>query len=302
MLSVLIPTLRFDPSSLVHTLHTQLQRDGIPFEIRIADDAVDSPMGQVHKSLMAQYPCVHAVIRDSNLGAFANRKMLAKDAQYPRLLFLDEDALIPDDFIRRYRKAIEEHGNVVLGGARFPASAPDNPHLHLRWKVGVKRESPSAIIRQRTPYAGFVTCNFIIDAEVITKLSQHPEVRGYGHEDTMMGYDLHYAFIPVVHLDNPIGHAQIDSTAIYLQKTRTAVANLARLIRAGKIDEDVTLYRFFRRIEKSGTTKLLAGYIKRNSQRIERTLSRANPPLRLFDLYKLGWLCEELNQNPKRKT
>ncbi len=296
MLSVLIPTLRYDPSELVATLHHQLVQNRIPFEIRVSDDAPDSPMGEVHARLMKRFPECRAVIRPSNLGAFGNRMALANEAAYDRLLYIDEDAVVTDGFIKRYQTHIEKKGNVVLGGASFSSTPPSSPLLHLRWKVGVKRESTKAALRQQNPYAGFITCNFIIDAEVMKNLPKHPEVIGYGHEDTMMGYDLRYAFVPLTHIDNPIGHAQLDDAQVFLQKTRTAIANLARLITAGKIDEDVTLYKYYRKLQTSGTTRILASYVTRNNAQMCARLSRANPPLRVYDLYKLGWLSAEMKR------
>ncbi len=291
MLSVLIPTLRYDPTQLVSALHHQLTDAGIPFEIIVADDAPDSPMGGVHTQLMTQFPKCRALIRETNLGAFDNRMALANDAAYGRLLFLDEDAVLPDQFIHRYLEHIKTKGNVVLGGSRFDSKTPNNPALHLRWKVGKKRESTPARIRQRDPYSRFITCNFIIDADVMRVLPKHDEISGYGHEDTMMGYDLRYAFVPLVHVDNPIGHAQLDDAEVFLRKTRTAVSNLARLIAAGMIDEDVKLYKYYRRVETTGMKGVLAAYVQSNSARMEARLSRSNPPLRLYDLYKLGHLC-----------
>lgn len=297
MISVLIPTLRFDPSALVTELHRQLTAKSLPFEICIADDAPDSPLEDVHQTLCKSLNHVRAIIREKNLGAFDNRRILAEEAVYDRLLFLDEDAIVDASFVERYEPHFKEKGNVIQGGARFDAEKPANKTHHLRWKVGRQRESAPAVKRQENPYAGFVTCNFIIDKGVILKLPRHREITGYGHEDTMMGYDLKYAFIPIVHVDNPIGHAQIDNAETYLAKTRKAVANLAGLIRAGKVDEDVRLYGFYKKILKTGSGRILGKYVYKNNDTIVKRLSRENPPLRLFDLYKMGWLFYEINRD-----
>ncbi len=296
MVSVLIPTLRFDPTELVTELHRQLRATSLPFEICIADDAPDSPLEGVHQTLCKSLNHVRAVIRQKNLGAFDNRRLLAEEAIYDRLLFLDEDAIVDTAFIERYVPHIKESGNVIQGGARFAGEKPADITHHLRWKVGKQRESAPAAKRQETPYARFVTCNFITDKAVMLKLPRHNEIKGYGHEDTMMGYDLKYAFIPIVHIDNPIGHSQMDDAETYLAKTRKAVANLAGLVRAGKIDEDVRLYGFYKKIKKTGSGKVLGKYVYKNNEAIIKKLSRENPPLRLFDLYKMGWLFHEINR------
>ncbi|MCH8546309.1 MAG: glycosyltransferase [Cryomorphaceae bacterium] len=296
MISVLIPTYRFDPTVLVNELHRQLTVTGLSFEICIADDAPDSPLSNEYQDLCHSLHHVRASIREVNLGAFENRRRLAEDAVYDRLLYLDEDAIIDATFIQRYTTHFKEKGNVVQGGARFAKEKPSNKTHHLRWKVGKQRESSHADKRQSNPYAGFITCNFIIDKHVLLKLPRHKEIKGYGHEDTMMGYDLKYAFVPIVHIDNPIGHLQMDDAETYLIKTRKGVANLARLIKAGKVDEDIRLYRFYKKIKKTGSGKLLATYVYNNNDAIVRKLSKENPPLRLFDLYKMGWLFYEVNQ------
>ena len=289
MLSVLIPTLNYDPGKTVQSLHRQLLDAGIVFEIRIADDDPESEMGGKYAALETLESVVTA-IRPTNLGRFDNRAALAREAQYPRLLFLDEDVLVPSDFIAKYHMYIDS-SNAVFGGMMYSSLPPDDSAKHLRWKYGKKREAWNASMRNQSPYARLMTCNFLISRDAFLKLPRHDELRGYGHEDTMMGYDLKYAFVEVIHIDNPVTHEQIDDAGDFIRKTDEGLANLFRLISAGKVDEEVRLYKLYNKLKKSGLTGIPATYVKRNFKGIVRRLSRENPPLRLFDLYKLGVLC-----------
>ncbi|MCC5916552.1 MAG: glycosyltransferase [Cryomorphaceae bacterium] len=288
MVSVLIPTLRYLPEELVTNLVRQFQSLNIRFEIRIADDDPDSDLDY---GRITRHEQVNVVIRTNNLGRFSNRMALAKSSQYKTLVFLDEDAQIDDHFVSRYAPFFSDtNKNVVFGGVKYDEVMP-KPTYHLRWKVGVKREMASASIRNKTPYARLMTCNFLVPKDVFLKLPNHPELKGYGHEDTMMGYDLRYAFADVKHIDNPIRHAQLDDAETFLRKTGEAVANIQRLIAVGKIDEEVRLYRVYAKLRKGGMASVVGKYVHQNSDRMLRKLLRPNPPLRLLDLYKLGLLC-----------
>jgi glycosyltransferase involved in cell wall biosynthesis len=289
MLSVLIPTLNYNPGVAVRSLHRQLSDAGVDFEIRVADDDPKSTMRSVYAEL-EKLNGVMTTIRSNNLGRFDNRIVLAREAQYTRLLFLDEDVVVPDDFIAKYSMFIDS-AIAVFGGMEYSTLPPGESVKHLRWKYGKKREAWNASVRNQTPYSRLMTCNFIISKDVFLNLPRHDELQGYGHEDTMMGYDLKYAFVEVKHIDNPVTHEQIDDAGDFIRKTNEGLANLYRLIAAGKIDEDVRLYKLYNRLKKSGLTRIPAKYVERNHKGIMRRLSKENPPLRLFDLYKLGTLC-----------
>lgn len=293
MLSILIPTYGFLPQQLVIDLAGQLKQRSFNWEIIVTEDA-SGKLEQIDcESINSIHPNVQCHILDQNLGRFAHRQFLARSAKYSRLLFIDDDAVMPEDFILKYEPYISSKA-AVFGGMTYADTMPTDTDRHLRWKVGKKKEQIPARIRNEAPYARLQTCNFLIDKAVMLNLPSHKEISGYGHEDTMMGYDLRYAFVEVLHIDNPIEHSYIELSDVFMEKTEEAVGNLARLIKAGKIDEDVTLYRVYTKLKKTGMHRVLKWYVYNNRIPLLARLFRANPPLVLFDIYKLGILTKKL--------
>ncbi len=57
----------------------------------------------------------------SNIGRSAIRNLLAKDANYDLLLFLDADVIpVKDDFISKYITAFTESTQLIFGGGQLP--------------------------------------------------------------------------------------------------------------------------------------------------------------------------------------
>ena len=109
----------------------------------------------------------------------------------------------------------------------------------------------------------------------------------YGHEDTLFGLELKYRNIDIMHIDNPAYHMGIDSGADFMEKTATAVDSLAQLIQAGKIDEDITLFRVYRILQKSGIHMILRLFHAVFGIGIKKGLAAGYLPLFFFDLFKL---------------
>jgi glycosyltransferase involved in cell wall biosynthesis len=295
MLSILIPTYKYVPEPLVRALVIQLKKVSFSWEIIVSDDCSGTPSENDFQVLSSIHPAVRFNILSENRGRFENRRSLAQLAKYDRLLYLDDDAVLDESFIEIYSSWISKK-ETVFGGMKYAERIPEDPKLHLRWKVGKKREEIPARLRNEKPYAGIQTCNFMISKEAMLALPQHKEIYGYGHEDTMMGYDLRYAFVPVVHIDNAIGHSKLDTADVFLEKTSQAVKNLARLIKAGKVDENIRLYQFYSRLQKTRTTGLLRWYGRQRAGNIIHSLLKPNPSLYLFDWYKLALLCVEVEK------
>lgn len=295
MLSVLIPTYKYVPEPLVRALVQQLKGVNFAWEIIVSDDCSGTPGEIDFQILKSLHPAVSYIIAAENQGRYENRRALAQQAKFDRLLYLDDDAVLDNDFIEKYTPWVSKK-EVVFGGMKYAGSMPQDPQLHLRWKVGKKREEIPARLRNEQPYAGIQTCNFMIDKSVMLALPQHQEIVGYGHEDTMMGYDLRYAFVPVMHIDNAIGHSKLDTAAVFLEKTGQAVQNLARLIKAGKVDENIRLYQFYSRLQKTHTAGLLRWYGRQRAQQIIQALLKPNPSIYLFDWYKIALLCVEVER------
>lgn len=289
MISILIPTFNFDPSDTVKELQSQCYELDISFEILIADDDPDSQMESVYNELQ-KLDHVTATINPRNLGRRENRDYLATKARYEYLLFLDEDAVITRrSFIKNYISVLKP-GLVLCGGVDYCPTLPYREKKKLRYRYGLRSEVKAAADRNSSPYSSFITFNFLISKDIYLRLPRHQEIVGYGYEDTMMGYDLKYMFVPILHIDNTACHSQIDSNEVFLKKTREALQNLSRMISTGKIDEDIRLYKVFTRVRSVGFHVVLRLLYTLIGKAIENQISTSNPALWVFDIYRLMYL------------
>jgi len=113
MLSILIPTYHYDVSSLVKALHKQCKSCHIAFEILVFDDASKSHLNKGNETINALDYCTFRVL-PNNLGRSAIRNLLATQAQYNTLLFIDAGTFPKhDNFIERYlsvKNKIKKYG------------------------------------------------------------------------------------------------------------------------------------------------------------------------------------------------
>jgi glycosyltransferase involved in cell wall biosynthesis len=219
MLSILIPIYNQDITQLVQILHQQATQVDVPFEIRAYDDGSTSSWKKKNTSIQ-NLPGVIYQELSHNLGRAAIRNKLAEEALFPYLLFLDDDAkIILPDFITNYIDTFTKHP-VVVGGRRYSKRKPERKK-HLHWKYGWKKEQPAK--------NAFHSNNFLIEKKVFESIRFNEKIQGYGHEDTLFGWQLDQAGIPVYHIDNPVQPTGLENTTIFLQKQAQAASNLAWL-------------------------------------------------------------------------
>ena len=293
MLSVCIPIFNQDVSELTQVLHNQAMHLGIEAEILLLDDASREAIREENRKL-ASLPLVRYEELEENIGRSRIRNNLSKKARYPLLLFLDCDvAPVHNDFLKRYLEAGKD-GSVVCGGHLYQDKTPEQPFL-LHWLAGSVREARDATTRQMHPYSSFMTASFLLPAATIYELPFNEEINGYGHEDTLYGFQLKLKQIPVKHIDNPVMHNGLEQTDVFLEKTRHAMANLRRvyeltdshkdfrnMVKVLKTCENITKWRL------NGLLRLLYGLSKKQ---IYRHLCGNSPRLWMLDIYKLCHIC-----------
>lgn len=294
MLSVLIPVRNWPLKDLVESLSLQLEQSGHPYEILIGDDGSDPEHSASNQQLEA-IPGVHFFCHNTALGRSANRNFLARQAHYPMLLFLDGDAaVVHPNFIENYLQMADDH-SVICGGTGYTITRPTNPDHLLRWKYGRAREEKTAAVRQIHPWNSFSTFNFLIPSNLFSTIGFDESISGYGHEDTLFGYQLKTSKIPVTHLDNQLLHIGLESASQFLEKSRDSVRNLANLYLMGKImEEDARRNKLIRSwlvIKHFGARKIVTWLFRLIRKQIEKNLIGKRPSLLLFDLYKLGLIC-----------
>jgi glycosyltransferase involved in cell wall biosynthesis len=294
MLSVLIPVFNFDVRDMVYAVSSQTVKLNIPFEIIVIDDASHDDFKILNREV-SSYTGVNYYEEKKNLGRSKIRNKLADLALYNNLLFLDCDSKIKkEDFIKRYLKKIDS-GSVIYGGREYEYIDPKDGKYKLHWLHGIKREQVPAIVRAEVPNKSFMTNNFIITKEAFNKVRFNESIKGYGHEDTLFGYDLAGCDIMVRHIDNPVIHMGLESNEEFLRKTKEGIKNLKKIMsingNAKKLIKDITLLFYYKKIKDLRLDGFIRYIYAKNEYRLRKNLLSKKPSLILFDLYKLGYLC-----------
>ncbi|NNK88389.1 MAG: glycosyltransferase [Flavobacteriaceae bacterium] len=290
MISILIPTYDRDAVSLVSALEKQALKAGIQFELICIDDGSFSHHNERNQSINSMTNCKF-IENKSNLGRNANRHLLAKQAQYKWLLFLDADTMPKtDDFIKNYLDVLNEDYDAFFGGFAYHDQPPGKDHL-LRYTFGKHREEVPADERNKKPFKVIISANFLIKKEVFLSVNRAEMKNLYGL-DYLFGALLKQNDFKVYHIDNEVFHQGIDNNSEYLEKTRKAVETLNYISRSKRLEQhEISLLRAKKLIERLGLTKTTTWLYKKFESRLEMNLRGNKPSMLCFDLYRLGYLC-----------
>ncbi len=298
MLSICIPVYNYDVRMLVKSLHIQALSLAVPVEIVVIDDASNEEYRKLNREI-AEYDLVRYELLPVNAGRSRIRNILAHKAHYNWLIIMDCDSATPDElFLKRYLE--ETNGNaVVCGGRTYLDEAPaDDTFLH--WHYGNKREVRTVEKRSENPHQSFMTNNFMVPKSIIMQIPFNENIKGYGHEDTLFGYELMKKGIPVKHIDNPLLHVGLQGHDEFLEKSREGIKNLAfinnYLEDGNELEKMVKLLTWHKRIKRLRLCGLFALFFTLAAKPIEKNLSGRRPSLLLFDLYKLSYFCKNRNQ------
>jgi cellulose synthase/poly-beta-1,6-N-acetylglucosamine synthase-like glycosyltransferase len=294
MVSVLIPVYNYEMSELVNELHSQLIKALVDFEILLIDDASEEYFKLKNRSL-TKLSNVSYTEEKVNLGRSKIRNKLAEISKYDSLIYLDCDSQVVDsEFINNYLRHADKHP-VVYGGRIYDLNNPVTSNYKLHWLYGYKREQWPAKVRNQEPNKSFQTNNFMIAKKVLLSIGFNENIIGYGHEDTLFGYELQKRGINILHIDNTVIHMGLESNEEFLRKTREGIKNLKRIMRINgnekRLERDITILGFYKKIDKIKLTGAIEYFYKRYEHRLRKNLLSANPNLMLFDLYKLGYMC-----------
>lgn len=294
VLSICIPIYQLDLHPLVSALQAQMAGLFRPVELLLMDDGSGEKWRSLNADL-AEQPHTRLIFLPANVGRAAIRNRLAEAAQQPYLLFLDNDAeLVRPDFLARYLAALEAQPKaaVICGGRVYAAHPPEAAYL-LHWRYGHARESLSAEQRQQQPHRSFMTNNFLIRRDLLLDVRFDERLRQYGHEDTLFGFRLAQRTVPMLHIDNPVQHGELETNATFLRKTEQGIENLVRIWRDFDLppgfEETVTLLRAYRRLRRAGL--LLRGAYGLLRPWLQVRLLAGTAPMRGFDAYKLLYLA-----------
>ncbi len=304
-LSLLIPVYDYDIIALVSSMKSAFGKVPEFTEILIGDDGSSAEFREKYKSLEDEN--VRVITSNKNIGRAAIRNRLALEASGDFLLFIDADTMLPgtaEAYMQKWMPMLQI-SRVLNGGILYHDSPPGDPDKYLRWKYGKKKEQRKAAERNNHPHAGFSTFNVIIAKSVFSKIRFNEELKQYGHEDTLMGYQLKKAGIGVLHIDNGLYHEGLESNKDFLAKTKLGIENLSKLydnVTDKKAFSDtVDLLRHYNRLRFFRLTLVLAGLFIRFRDKMEIRLDSNKISLKLFGFYKISMFCTFREIHGRRK-
>lgn len=294
-ISLLIPVCNYDIVALVHSMRGAFEKVPEFCEILIGDDASSPEFKTKLQALEGNG--VRVISSDKNIGRAAMRNKLAMEATGNYLLFIDADMMLPgtaESYLLKYIAAIGKE-QVISGGVIYSGSPPGDPDKLLRWKYGKWREEKKASERNKRPHTDFSTFNVMIAKSVFSKIRFYEDLKQYGHEDTLLSYQLKTAGINILHIDNNLLHEGIESNREYLDKVKLSVENLSMLF--DKVTDKksfcdtLTMLRSYRRIRFFHLTLLLARVFIRYRERMEMSLESGNGSNYFFIFYRMSMFC-----------
>jgi glycosyltransferase involved in cell wall biosynthesis len=305
-ISLLIPVFDYDLIALVYSMKSAMGKVPEFCEIVIGDDGSSAEYHKKYRSLETEN--VKVISSKKNIGRAAIRNKLALEAKGDFLLFIDADVMLPgtaEAYILNWLPYMN-NSRVICGGTLYHDSAPGDPDKLLRWKYGKWREQKSAAERNKHPHAGFSTFNVIIEKSVFEIIRFNEELKQYGHEDTLLGYQLKKAGIDILHIDNGLMHEGLETNRDFLNKTKLGIENLSKLYdkvtdkRA--FSDTVLMLRIYNNLKFFGMTRILAAIFIKFRDRMEIRLDSSDISLFLFAFYKMSMFCTYREIHNRKKT
>ncbi len=280
-------------TDLVLEIINQGRNIDVPFEVRVYDDGSTFETKKINRRL-AVYPEVVYVELSENVGRAAIRNKMGQESKYKYLLFLDADSkIISHCFLKDYLD-VAIHNCVLCGGTAYQPQKPLEQERWLRWFYGTKREAISA--EERNIAKGFIITsnNFLIEKEIFDQVSFREELKGYGHEDTLLGYDLFQRGIEIKHINNPLEHTGLENAQVFIEKTKLALDNLKTISKMLAENEmafslQMRFLQKYYKITKIIPPSLLRLFYVVCRLFIERNLRGNYPRLFLLDVYKVTY-------------
>ena len=291
MISVLIPIFNYNTTTLVASIHQQLELLPINYEIIcISDDSTDFLS---ENESIKSYSNTQLVSLKNNIGRSKIRNLLVKKSNYNWLLFLDAD-VYPENklFIKTYLDLIDKYNTLVYcGGLIYNQEKPKREKV-LRWVYGRKREEISVTRRKERPYQFVTGANILLHKSVFNSIKFNDKIVNYGYEDVLFIEDLKLNSIDINHINNPVFHLGMENNIVFLNKTKEGLENLYFLNSKNILKGDnLKLLRTFRMLKRLRLTWFVVLFFHTFKKLLEYNLLSGKPSLLLFDIYKIGFFC-----------
>lgn len=291
MLSILIPTYNYNVLPLVKELENQCKNSNLIFEIICQDDASNSALNIENNKINELQNCSFQS-NSENLGRGKNINSLAEKANYQWIVIMDCDMFpTTENYIKNYLSEIQNsNSSAFYGGIAYKINKSDEGNL--RYEYGLKREALSVADRTSKKNIGALTSNFLIKKDVFLNHPFSTKIIQYGYEDTLFLYQLEKNSIEINHVDNPLFHLNLETSELFIEKTKLALENLKSIvILQPELVEKIKLTAVYFKLKRWKLTSLILFIFSIFEKRIYQNLTSKNPSLFLFDLYKLGFFC-----------
>ena len=285
-LSILLPTYNDLCVNLVGNLHQQAEAVGIMFEILVGDDGSTDTRVVADNKQIGQWEHCRYLIQPQNAGRAAIRNILAKEAQYDWLLFIDSDmTVVRPDFISQY--IAQEDADVIDGGVSIGGDAEVLKN-NLRYLYEKASEHEHTVeMRRKNPYQDFHTANFLIRRDLMRSHPFDERFRYYGYEDVLFGKTLKADGIKIKHIDNPLGFNTFEDNPSFIAKTEEGLRTLHTFRQ--ELRGYSRLLTFIEGIHIPLILSLIRCWHRLFGKWERRNLCGGHPSLRLFSLYKIGY-------------
>ena len=290
MLSILIPTYKYNALPLAEILEQQALKAGIVFELICMDDGSFSEHNKANQQIntLTNSKFIEHI---KNVGSKANRQRLAERSQYEWLLFIDADSKPKSsNYLINYLNETSQQYDAVFGGFAYEDELQDL-NKTLRYTFGKYREEVDASVRNKNPYKVIISANFLIKQSAFLKLNSQETINIYGL-DYLFSAQLKEHNISIKHINNEVFHLGLDSNEKFLEKTRNAVEALKYICESKKIKaHNISLLRAYTILKLLRLKQPLAWFFGKFELKIKANLKGKNPNLFIFDIYRLGYLC-----------
>ena len=284
-LSILIPTYNDLCVKLVGDLRQQAEAAGIIYEILVGDDGSTDASVVAENRQIEQLEHCRYLIQPQNIGRAAIRNLLAMEAQYDWLLFIDSDmTVVRPDFISKY---VSQDADVIDGGVTIGGDA-EMLRYNLRYLYEKASEHEHTVeMRQKNPYQDFHTANFMIRRNLMRSHPFDERFRYYGYEDVLFGKQLRADHIAITHIDNPMGFCTFESNPDFVAKTEEGLCTLHQF--RDELRGYSRLLTFVSGIHIPMILTLIRLFHRLFGRLIRHNLCGSHPSMQLFRFYKLGY-------------
>ena len=289
MLSILIPIYNYNAAPLVKELRKQCMECDLEFEIICIDDC-STLHQQENQAISGLEKCFFQIL-DKNIGRSKIRNLLAAEASYKWLLFLDCDTYPAKSlFILNYVNQIKQSQfEAIYGGLQYQNIQPKNDQM-LRWVYGKEREAITVLRRQEQPYKTSLASNFLIQKSIFTTVLFNETISSYGYEDSIFIQTLQHKNLAIDEIENPVFHLNLETSSLFLSKTKEGIRTLFS-IQQTAFAIDSKIIKTFKMLKKIKLVSFVAIVFHRAVPILEKNLVSKKPSLFVFDLYKIGYFC-----------